>query len=728
VPQPLRSAKGEDALAGQDLKRAATKRVFGFELLPAPFVVAHLQLGLLLQNAGARLSEVERERVGVYLTNALTGWEPPEEAKQRLPLPEFEEEREAAESVKKDKQILVIIGNPPYDGFADVAVDEERNLSTDYRKTKLAPKPKGQGLNNLYVRFFRMAERKIVEGTGMGVVCFISQYSWLDGLSHPGMRERYLDVFDEVWIDCLNGDSYKTGKVAPDGRPDPSIFSTETNPEGIQVGTAVALLVRKSPHRPASEVGIRFRNLWGPRKREILLATAKKDSDSLYERVKPALHLGLPFTPSASSATYATWPSLPELFPTFFPGVKTSRDQLLIDIDLDRLNERMRWYFDPDTNHEHMRKICSTAMESTKTFVAEGTRERLVRRGLLEHNFVRYCYRPFDVRWLYWEPETKLLDRNRSDYFPHVFTDNLWIEARQRQPKERFDRGYVTSVLADNFGNGLSSYFPLYLKGDAPRGSFFEDDAPVANCSEDANAYLAVLDARPGDLFHHAIALLHSPAYKNDHAAALRQDWPRLVLPAEGEMLERSANLGRQVAALLDTESQVVGVTKGVTREELRTIAVISRAGGGTLDPARGHLNLTAGWGFRGHAGQTMAGQGRAVRREYELAEREAITHGASTLGLSPEEAFSRLGESTYDVYLNDDAYWRNVPARVWEYTSGGYRVVKKWLSYREERVLGRGLEVEEAREVARIVRRIAAILLLGDDLDANYRSITSKG
>ena len=143
----------------------------------------------------------------------------------------MEEERDAAEKVKHEERILVILGNPPYNGYAGVAVAEERDLSNAYRTTERAPAPQGQGLNDLYVRFFRMAERRIVEMNGrQGVVCFISNYSWLDGLSFTGMRERYLDRFDRIWIDCLNGDKYKTGKLTPDGQPDPSVFSTEFNP------------------------------------------------------------------------------------------------------------------------------------------------------------------------------------------------------------------------------------------------------------------------------------------------------------------------------------------------------------------------------------------------------------------------------------------------------------------------------------------------------------------
>ena len=243
-------------------ERTRRQRVFGFELMPAPFVVAHLQVGLTMQDLDAPLADDGAERPGIFLTNALTGWEP--RMTKPLPFPELEEERDRAERVKQETPILVILGNPPYNGFAGMAVDEERELSEAYRTTRRVRRPEGQGLNDLYVRFFRMAERRIAQKTGRGVVCFISNYSWLDGLSFTGMRERYLEAFDAIRIDCLNGDKYKTGKVAPDGTPDPSIFSTEGDPVGIQVWTAIATLVRKAEHAPAGEIGFRHLRGRGP--------------------------------------------------------------------------------------------------------------------------------------------------------------------------------------------------------------------------------------------------------------------------------------------------------------------------------------------------------------------------------------------------------------------------------------------------------------------------------
>ncbi|MFL6465293.1 MAG: N-6 DNA methylase, partial [Bryobacteraceae bacterium] len=129
IVQTLRE-KGEEALLAHEIKRAAMERIFGFELLTAPFVVAHLQIGAFIQQLGGDFAK--DERAGIYLTNALTGWEPLSKPKTFL-FPEFKEESDAADHVKRDAQILVILGNPPYNGFAGIAIGEERRLTTAYR-------------------------------------------------------------------------------------------------------------------------------------------------------------------------------------------------------------------------------------------------------------------------------------------------------------------------------------------------------------------------------------------------------------------------------------------------------------------------------------------------------------------------------------------------------------------------------------------------------------------
>ena len=318
--------KGLGALTGAQVKQAATQRVFGFEIMPAPFVVSHLQVGLTMQALDAPLSEDGTERAGVFLTNALTGWEPREN--KTIPFPELEEERERAERVKQETPVLVILGNPPYNGYADMAVDEERELSTAYRTTRRVRRPEGQGLNDLYVRFFRMAERRIAEKTGRGVVCFISNYSWLDGLSFTGMRERYLAAFDEIRIDNLHGDRI-ISEFAPDGRTSETVMAIQGQSPGIKVGTAITLLSKSDNSVASADKCIRYRDFdqarADERRRALLASLDAPEIDSGYSPMNPNLRLGLPFKPMAVGDGWHDSPSLPDLFPASFPGVKTSR-------------------------------------------------------------------------------------------------------------------------------------------------------------------------------------------------------------------------------------------------------------------------------------------------------------------------------------------------------------------------------------------------------------------
>ncbi len=699
--------RGMGALAGARVKQAAMHRVFGFEIMPAPFVVAHLQVGLTMQDLDAPLADDGNERPGVFLTNALTGWEP--HTTKPLPFPELEEERDRAERIKQNTPILVILGNPPYNGFAGMAVDEERVLSEAYRITKRVRRPEGQGLNDLYVRFFRMAERRIAEKTGQGVVCFISNYSWLDGLSFTGMRERYLEAFDAIRIDCLNGDKYKTGKTTPDGTPDPSIFSTPSDQVGIQVGTAITTLIRKAAHTPAETIG--FRHLWGQAKREELLETAEVEPATLYEAIEPVLPLGLPLVRTAVSTKYFDWPALPELFPVSFPGVKTSRDGFLVDTDLDRLKERVAAYFNADLSHEEIAQRYPGVMKTTARFDSRAVRDTLLARGgPNEEGFIRFAYRPFDNRWLYWEGETKLLDEKRADYRPHVFEGNVWLEAREREAKEDFLRGTFVRHLADNFGNGLSSFFPLWLRNDDGLETAGNNTKRRPNLSPAAQRYLRYLNASVEDFFHHVLAVLHDSTYREANAGALRMEWPRVPLSGwpdgdaseAAETLARSAARGRELAALLDPETPVPGVTTGTLRPDITTIAVPA-----TVDERNmvgDDFALTARWGHYGTGESVMPGQGRVVEREYTADER-------AVLG----DAIGVLGQTTFDIYLNGNAYWRNVPATVWRYKLGGYQVLKKWLSYRERGVLGRALMLEEVLYFAEVARRIGAIVVVTD-------------
>jgi hypothetical protein len=180
-------------------------------------------------------------------------------------------------------------------------------------------------------------------------------------------------------------------------------------------------------------------------------------------------------------------------------------------------------------------------------------------------------------------------------------------------------------------------------------------------------------------------------------------------LPDNADLLRASAALGARVAALLDPDTQVPGVTAGAIQPALATIAAPTKRGGAAMTEA--DRMLTAGWGHAGKGGAVMPGRGRVVARDYGPS--EAPTQAEAAL----------LGARTNDVFLNEDAYWRNIPETVWNFTIGGYQVLKKFLSYREQPLLGRALTSVEVRYVRDVARRLAALRLMAPELDANYRA-----
>ena len=472
-----------------------------------------------------------------------------------------------------------------------------------------------------------------------------------------------------------------------------------------------------------------FRHLWGNTKRQQLLETAAQDGKTLYEEVSPPLDLGLPFAPTQVTPGYLQWPQLPDLFPKFFAGVQSKRDELVIDVDREPLIERMRKYFDPEISHEEMRHLCPRAMQPTARFEARPVRDYLVKRGFLPQNVVRHCYRPFDLRWIYYEPETRLLGEKSPEYFRHVFEGNMWLVSQQKPRREWSRPQFIRSIGCLDLMDRSASCIPLFLRpieekrllaSQNPTDPRILPSGTRLNISDSLVTYLtdaATVDEAPS-AFYHALAILHAPTYRTENSGALRQDWPRIPLPDTKESLLSSAALGQDIAALLDTETPFVAPASSRHPDQASKMLALQKIAVFTLPQwtqlkEDEHFAVTAGWGHAGQGGVTMPGKGKIIDRDYT--EKERISLG---------ESIKALGERTCDVYLNEFAYWSNVPVRVWEYTIGGYQIIKKWLSYREEELLGRPLTKEEVRYVQEMVRRIAAILLLEPALDENYRRV----
>jgi hypothetical protein len=411
------------------------------------------------------------------------------------------------------------------------------------------------------------------------------------------------------------------------------------------------------------------------------------------------------------------------------------------------ISERMKKYFDPKFPFEDLADLHEGLCSNAASFDAKQTRKRLLKdSSYVPANVWRFWFKPFDLRWAYIETNSNLWNRVRPALVTQAARGNQFLLVRRNAPK--FPDGaaiYFSRHLSDQHALHTDAYFiPFEIEPFVtPKKNAKQTRLSLQPTSESfgrklnlgikARLYLSDLgihnqgaDSKDRSaIWLHSLAVGNTPQYLLENADGIRHDWPRIPLPNAQASLLSSAKLGGQLAALLDVENSVKGVSSGDVRTELKPIGTITRTGGGALKEE--DLALTAGWGHSGKGDVTMPGKGKVVERTYSDAERNLILEGSKGLGLSENDVWTHLGANTCDVYLNDVAYWSNIPSGVWDYSIGGYQVIKKWLSYREESLLGRPLTADEVRYVQEMARRIAAILLLEPALDANYESIKAN-
>ena len=279
----------------------------------------------------------------------------------------------------------------------------------------------------------------------------------------------------------------------------------------------------------------------------------------LYDTIEPVLPLGLPLVRTTVSEDYFAWPTLPELFPVSFPGVNTARDGFLVDIDLSRLKARLSDYFNTDLSHDEIARRYPSAMKT----IAQLDVRTCVRRCL--HAAVQMRLASFVLltglsitAGYIGKTDIYLLDRPRPDYKPHIFDGNMWLGANKREIQDFSHGTLIHHIGGWKLGNWGIHFFPLCLREDSME--IGKSSARRPNLSSAARRYLDRLDLGVEDLFHHVLAVLHDPTYREANADALRMDWPRIPLPGwpdgnaseAAETLARSAARGRELAALLD--------------------------------------------------------------------------------------------------------------------------------------------------------------------------------
>jgi hypothetical protein len=593
-----------------------------------------------------------------------------------------------------------------------------------------------QLLDDLYIRFLRLAEERIGIAAEYGVVSFISNSSYLTGRSHPLMRRSLLSSFDAVWVDNLNGDKYRTGKMIPKGLPgagtrDDSAFTTEMDSRGIQPGTAIVTWIKRTgaATSPAS-TKVRYRDFWGTAawKRQALIASLPSGAASTpqaapaYEDIKPSAEGRWRLSPRTIEGGFEAWPALDELFPTTVQGVNHNRgiEGSVIDSDENTLAKRVADYIKKPSF-----AVASAAYPELAPpkkadgkpgivgYDPEGVWTELGKLGFDKARIKPFLAFPLDQRSIYYETRTKLLNRARPEYESNLKGNEFLLTVPEPR-KETETRPLFATTLANLHVHERGSVvFPretvsddLLAHSDAniaePAWRVLRDHFGLSGerRADDARALV-------GKLFRMAFATLHAPSYQSEHKSALSSDWAHLAIPKDADLLGRLVDAGEQVARLLDAGRDARDVIEAVlTPERAKLLGQLRRLDGEQVTADDLKLTITY-WG---------GGKGKWTSRPFLEPE-------------LPAEAWDGAwGERTGDLFLNAQSHFAHVPEAVWTYQLGGYPVLKKWLGYRQaDRRDGKPLTVDERRWLRQMIQRIAALLALGPTLDSLYQETVSS-
>jgi predicted helicase len=528
---------------GKFIEDHILKHFFAFELMMAPYAAGHLKMGYLLEELGHKLSGDERFQF--YLTNTL---EMEELAQTSLPgMASLSEESHLAAKVKKERPILVILGNPPYSGHSANKGDWIRDQIETYKIVD--GKPLGEKnpkwLQDDYVKFIRFAQWKI-DQIGEGVLGFITNHSYLDNPTFRGMRQSLMSSFDEIYILDLHGNSLKKEK-APDGSKDENVFD-------IQQGVAIALFVKRKLSTPSKI--LMHSEVWGAReqKYEWLIKHEVKTTD--WKELKPVspFYLFVPRDESLSRA-YETYLSLKDVLPINCLGVQTHRDGFAISFDQETLRRRIRMFLDKSLPDELIKQTFGPAFNDVASVAR--SRKALAGDEQWAQKIFPIQYRPFDMRWIIYHGA--VVDRSRAEVMKHMMHHNIALNTMRQTKSAQWKHALVSDLMAPavyvEIKDG-SNLFPLYLYPDADRHDLFSQDEPGERVPNLAPKLIEALKSAfkkkpsPEQIFHYIYALLYSNAYRKKYAEFLKTDFPRVPFTKDYALFRKLAEKGEELVEL----------------------------------------------------------------------------------------------------------------------------------------------------------------------------------
>jgi predicted helicase len=636
-------------------------RLYGYELMMAPYAIAHMKFGLKLFETGYSFASDERARI--YLTNAL---EPPSDHGEQMSfaewVPALAHEAQAVDRVKRQQRFTAVIGNPPYarhssnpskdaDGhltFIGRLIEEYKEGCPELRKPAQA-----KYLQDDYAKFIRLSEHLIVEA-GVGAIGLITNHGFVDNPTFRGLRNHLLSRFSSLYVLDLHGNTNKKER-SPNGSEDTNVFD-------IKQGVAIVLGCRFSAK---SAPRVHHGDLWGTREIKYKSLSHSDRSKLSTIQLEPAApqYLLCP-RDQTYEAEYLDFPSVPEIFSPNgdpAPGIVTTQDSFAVAFtkpDIIANVETLLQTKTEDEAREHFR-LCTQSQWVYKKA------KRELADGKWKDKVIPLYYRPFDVRFTVYDSNVAVHRRERVTRHL-VLGGNLALLTSRMTKGETFKHVQVTRLVPEvicmspmTSNNGF--VFPLWLRAeDTQEGKTLFNDGTRLNLGREFLSKLcSTLGVKPSgvfgvpqgltpeDVFYYIYSILHCPGYRTRYMEFLRRDFPRLPLTGNLKLFRELARLGSDLVALHLLESPKLD----------KTVTI-----------------------YNGSA-----------RPEVEKA-----SHARDTVWLDKGQTVG----------------FKGVPSAVWDFEVGGYQVCEKWLKDRKGRTLSKG-DIERYQKI--IVALSETIRLMGE-------------
>lgn len=636
--------EGQQGIWSKYVTNDLIPRLNGFELLMASYAMAHLKMDMLLTETGYKPTDDQRFKI--FLTNSLEEAHPDT---QTLFSSWLSDEADQANAIKRDAPVMVVIGNPPYAVSSTNKNEWIQDLIKDYKKDLNERKI---NLDDDYIKFIRYGQH-FIDKNGEGILAYISNNSFIDGITHRQMRKHLLESFDAIYILDLHGNAKKK-EVSPDGSPDQNVFD-------IMQGVSINLFV-KTGKKKKDELGKVFHiDLYGKRDyKYIFLNQNLNDLKWNTLKFEEPYYFYVP-KDFGLQEEYERGFKVDNLFNENVAGIETIRDSITIHFDENSLKDVVNDFIQLDEN-EIAKKFETTDARDWKISRAKEDIRANIDNPKVWQNV---SYRPFDIRKTFYSgKQNGFVCNGRYNVMKHLLNVNFGFIAKRGFYNENSPVAFITKYISDRRGwsspgmQGAESIFPLYLYPESTtQPSLLDDSTNNAPGGRVPNLNMEIVNEiakglgltfvaekdltgfenlsglpknfAPIDILDYIYAVLHSPNYREKYKEFLKIDFPRVPYPKDQETFWKLVQLGGELRQIHLLESEAT--EKYITQY-----------------PEDG----------------------------------DNIVTKPRFLNSPPEEG--NVGK----VYINETQYFANVPEVAWNFYIGGYQPAQKWLKDRKDREL----------------------------------------